>query len=734
MRRMLHLCTLILFLCVPGLLMAQNLEVVSILPSNGTTGVPTEVTITIEFSKAISAGEDPFVETPQIEYELRPNTTELDNAFESLSSDKKTVIITGVQLQANTQYSLLVSSATGADGSHLHRPAFTVFSTGSSLGGGSIQGKISATAGVQTENALVAAYMNSPFDETSYAGYALASGSGEFAIGGLPDGDYVVVALQDVNNNGTWDPSEGDGVGAYDGDNNKLADLVSIQGGSAQTGINFSLFVPSPQSAGQLEPMVRQFANAVAKPAGPASDAALVLMATAGNLTDEGKAYLWLFGYYSQASDTAFGFAALENLAVPGLPLGDEEDGMGFDTLRTPIPDGWMDSDAAFQISQQAGGADFMATYDTVAIAVIGAVLDPDELNFFGDGGNDLAKVSGPASAKVKARRNHLWSIAGTPGQLAGLRSGNLPVPLWLFLYFGAGGGGDPLAFEGLGFLIIGVHMLTGEAMILSPSFAFALANLQAAMEYALMAYSDAVLVGIHATMFNNFLQIDGRALFWSYIFWSAAANQFFQLLVSSGRVWDMETITDFPNQKPLPGSFVDSDAAMATAEANGGAAYRQAHPFFFLQVLLAYAIYQNDPNKLVWHVEYSDPTNPQEEPLDIFVDAETGNIVVGVEVTQVQGPKAFELEPVYPNPLKLDGNMNFTLSLQQPSRLQIALYNVLGQEVQSLYTGQRAAGRHVFSINELNPRLAPGVYYLRVQAKTLDGRVQLLTRPVVVK
>ena len=711
--------------------LAQDLTVTKITPAHGSTGVPVLTQIIVEFSKPLDkSGMKNYPESglPVI-YDLRPETTELETAFESLSNDGTRLIIAGVRLKPNTQYSLIVSAAIGADGSTLARPAFSTFTTGNSLASGTISGALDSD-NIPRKGTIVGAFLNSLLDETQFAGYGIADENGNYEINYLPAGSYQVLAVQDLNNDGNFSLEAGDAFGGYDANNDKLIDPVSLGDGESKSGISFVIFKPTSKTARELYNLVNPVAQNVAKAADPTllSDAGLVLVVST-ELDLTGKSPIWSYIFYSSSKDTSFGFIATDNLIIPG-PIVPEEDTTFVDTLKTPLPENWMDSNAAFQIAQDNGGSEFLQDAVTPTILALGGVFDPDSIfQMESPSTTPLAKIR-PSITSLSLARGPFSIFSLDPDQHAFSLSGSTPAPYWLFLYTKAVEGQQ----LGLGFFVIAVNMLTGDYLILTPSFSYALAGLTFATNYIQQFYTDAVLVGIGAPLFIGQLRPDGQALFWIYTFWSALANQFIELMVSSNRVWDFQMVDDFPSKKALPSTFVNSDTAMEKAEAAGGAAFRQNLPYVLMQMLLAYGIYPQDPNRLVWHVQYLNPANPQDPGLNIYVDATTGDVIVGVEDHPVQGPASFELQPVYPNPWQSGHPLNLAYQLREPAQVEIKLYNVLGQEVETLFAGRKMQGNHRLSIPELRSRLAPGVYYIRLRASTASGKIHVLSRPMVIR
>jgi Secretion system C-terminal sorting domain len=87
------------------------------------------------------------------------------------------------------------------------------------------------------------------------------------------------------------------------------------------------------------------------------------------------------------------------------------------------------------------------------------------------------------------------------------------------------------------------------------------------------------------------------------------------------------------------------------------------------------------------------------------------------VEV-DVNAPSVFALEQNYPNPFNPSTQINFSLAVD--SRVSLTVFDVLGQEVANLISGNLAAGSHEFNFNASN--INSGVYFYRIDAAGVDG------------
>ncbi|MCF7801024.1 MAG: T9SS type A sorting domain-containing protein [Candidatus Marinimicrobia bacterium] len=78
--------------------------------------------------------------------------------------------------------------------------------------------------------------------------------------------------------------------------------------------------------------------------------------------------------------------------------------------------------------------------------------------------------------------------------------------------------------------------------------------------------------------------------------------------------------------------------------------------------------------------------------------------------------PASFELSQNYPNPF--NAGTVISMSLPESGNANLEIYNVLGQNVATLYNGFLSAGSHNFSWNSLgnhNQQLSTGVYFYRL-------------------
>jgi len=91
-----------------------------------------------------------------------------------------------------------------------------------------------------------------------------------------------------------------------------------------------------------------------------------------------------------------------------------------------------------------------------------------------------------------------------------------------------------------------------------------------------------------------------------------------------------------------------------------------------------------------------------------------------------VEVPERFTLEPNYPNPFNPSTVIEFTVP--RSSKVELAVYNLLGQRIQVLVNDSRAPGRYSVSFNASH--LASGVYFYTLKA----DKTHLVSKMLLIK
>ena len=98
-------------------------------------------------------------------------------------------------------------------------------------------------------------------------------------------------------------------------------------------------------------------------------------------------------------------------------------------------------------------------------------------------------------------------------------------------------------------------------------------------------------------------------------------------------------------------------------------------------------------------------------------------NPLTGVDQAASNVPARFELMQNYPNPFNPSTRISY--SLAKPSKVTLRVYNILGQEVQTLVNREQTAGNYTFTFDAQN--LASGVYFYQIQAGNFVATKKLM-------
>jgi len=514
----------------------------SISPAHGSLNVPTNAAISITFSAALDTSFR-FADTElPVNFELHPDTA-FSQPMVTYSSDLRTIRLQNLNLQANTRYVLLVVGARNASRTPLARPATVTFSTGPALPSGSVSGTISYSGGA--DGAVVGIF--STLDEA--AGFAIADNNGNYTVPFLPGGSYFALSIKDVNLDGEINPGNVDPLGGYDPDANKLVNQFTLPAGGSLPGINITLRNPTPKTARELySPAIENIAKTVQ------SDAQLVALAS-GNLDVDGKSTFWSYLFYSPTTKRNFGFGGSDAICFPIFDEGD--------TLDLPLPADWIDSKAAMDTAQARVGRSFLQKYRD---AEIFGFAGPFEM------GNEGGSAAGSTLRFGLRQKFH------SPRQSQAFlkKTTRQPQQVWFIQYTDAASGR---------FAAILLDVRTEKTLSILRTTS-ALPNLPVAQTAALSWASDAKLVLVAAPPGADFSPIDGTAVAWVFVYYSASKDSLRQFIIFFGNLAIQENVTDGP-KTPIPAGWLDTDKTGPTAELLGGASFRQMYPDATIEAVL---------------------------------------------------------------------------------------------------------------------------------------------------
>ncbi len=672
-------------------------EVVSSVPAHGDTGVETEIDIQFTFNTAIDT---------TVEFKV-PGGVYLGLLIEfgkigqpdsiTLSADEKTVTFHNVELLPETKYVLGVTAAKGKDGSMLEMPWIITFTTAQTLPTGSVSGTLTYAQGSPVGTAI--ALQKDLIGEDEYFGATVVTNeNGRFTIPYVDADSLFVLSAKDLDHDGEFEIFEGrEPVAVYDPDEDKIPDMLNVDDGEQITGIDLSLKVAPLQGARAMAQDVTDYAQSLM----PAVDLSMIF---SDALSDAGTSAFWIYGCFAGtpqqgllivASDISMYQAPLDELF--GDDDGDNGDGNGDDgppILFDPLPEGWLDSDVAFDSALVYDGQDFLDNFPGAQIFAQLFTLD-------------LGQMQPERLAKINI--DPAWPAT----QSTDVRT------LWIF---------DFEYEEEDEYLTVVIDALTGEFVPIGPppqEPTLALHHRDMADGAAQAWQSDAVLMGI--TNHQSTVEPGGLAPMWAYIYYSANADTSQVYIFANGQLIFAGPFEHAqPGLQPLPAQVIDSDAALTVAENNGGEQYRNAHSNIGIQAGAAKGLNPAFPNKAVWQINYY---SSDAAPLTIYVDAETGELLTGVEAKPVlHQPDRYRLHPNYPNPFNPETTITF--ELPQSGHVDIAVYNTRGRRIQTLAGRTMSAGAHQLIWNGTDARGKPvvsGVYFCVMRAGGIRQVVKMV-------
>jgi hypothetical protein len=104
-------------------------------------------------------------------------------------------------------------------------------------------------------------------------------------------------------------------------------------------------------------------------------------------------------------------------------------------------------------------------------------------------------------------------------------------------------------------------------------------------------------------------------------------------------------------------------------------------------------------------------------------VEAYYNKLVTGVKLANNTLPAKYSLEQNYPNPFNPSTIINY--AIPQSGNVTLKVYNILGQEVASLFEGFQKAGSYTTNFDA--SKLASGVYFYRLQAGQFNATKKML-------
>ncbi len=110
----------------------------------------------------------------------------------------------------------------------------------------------------------------------------------------------------------------------------------------------------------------------------------------------------------------------------------------------------------------------------------------------------------------------------------------------------------------------------------------------------------------------------------------------------------------------------------------------------------------------------------PQQNMLDYTLFGDPSLVREGVGVGENPGER-IEISRIniYPNPIHSEGFIEYSLPFD--GTVEILLYNIAGQRIETLYKGSERAGFHKVSFNKAN--FSSGIYFIKMELETKNGK-----------
>ncbi|UCE17658.1 MAG: T9SS type A sorting domain-containing protein [Gemmatimonadota bacterium] len=678
----------LLYLLVVGLFLLSlpisswSLDVVSIEPADGATGVDTSVTMRFEFDAPVDT-------TVRFEF---PEDFFLSMFFNEdlmgdpdsivVSQDLRTVELYNPHLKPDTRYVFGLIGAFSTTGEPLDKPVAFTFTTGDALPTGTVSGTLSSDLGNPTD-ALVVLF-DKLFDEKPEALVVVSSVDGIYTLNYVPGDTFFVAAAKDIDQDGEILAHQGiDIFAVYDPDNDGFPDPRITSESGETTGVDMVLMTWMAITARQ------RYDDVLIEAVNWSPDAYLVLAAS--EVTPAGEGYIWNFQFYSPSKEEYYSIAASSEIVWEWAILDDDDDGLPQDSVA--LPSDWIDSDVAADTAEAHGGAQFRADHPDAQTV---AVLANADL-FGGD-----------------KRMTGYHTVSDS----------NEVSVLWIYVYQSEEVEED---------FMIPLDALTGEFIeIQQPVPSTARFTLDVVTDAAADWSSDAelVFVGTHQSSITP----TGKAMTWFYIYFSPAKDSVRAFIGSNGILFHQGDIWEPPSRVSLPEGWVDSDVVMATVEAAGGADYRAENDSVAVEGGVTRNFNPFIPDDAAWKIRYTSTTS---DPMDFYVDALTGQYMTDIE------PESWESEPLpvscnlsqnYPNPFNPSTDIRYQIADDRSSvQTTLKVYNILGQEVRTLVNKAQEPSYFTVSWNgrdENGLEVSSGIYFFRLTAGPFtDSKRMVLLR-----
>ena len=569
-------------------------------PADGTTEVNTTASVTFTFSEALDTGtafnnDDDLFDDLFLGLDINPVPGVLLDT--RVSGDGRTVTL-DLQLADDTTYQVVLSGARSVTGAFLDRPYEFTFATGATLPNGTISGIVSFDGGDPT-GAIVEVF---PLTGTLSINDALAAAvvtdpSGAYTADFIPEGDYVVGAFKELNEDGIFtDPYE-DALRLYDDDGDQVIDLVAVGAGAAVNGIDLAVRVPEKATVRGRFAVAQTLARTLAADAH--------LGTARARVSFDGEAPSWQYLFFGPAEQDSIAVVVIGDQFYAGHAGGDT---VPFD-FSIPLPDDWVDSDSAMARAEAAGGAEYrQANPDVFIIAALGNLTDERCEQF---GGRFLANLDPIAPRTPSSIRAEIGRALQPADKTARQQA------RWLIIY-------APLSF-GIGLPMPLALCVDAESGDVKPSLTTAKENEFFAQGAAGFWALGSWLVAVE-TASEQGVSATGEAEVWAFSYYSRSRGQARKFFMRGGFVLSEEDVDpdSLPSLVFEPLSWSDSDLAADSAEARSQG-FRDQHPDAVVTALMAAGQDEDDPERHIWRFTYTSAQDNEQLIVDLNADVLAG-------------------------------------------------------------------------------------------------------------
>ena len=100
----------------------------------------------------------------------------------------------------------------------------------------------------------------------------------------------------------------------------------------------------------------------------------------------------------------------------------------------------------------------------------------------------------------------------------------------------------------------------------------------------------------------------------------------------------------------------------------------------------------------------------------------------VSVDDQEYIAPDQFELSQNYPNPFNPSTTIRF--AIPENANVKLSIYNLLGQQVATLFNGDMSAGYH--SVDWNGKQVSSGIYFYTIDATGSSGKKFISTKKMI--